>query len=212
MARPAHWPAAADVYAYLRAYADRFGVSERIRFGSEVVGLEAGQDEGWTIVVRRDGRTTRERVDRVVLSCGIFDRPVLPAIAGREAFEQAGGSVLHSAHCTDPALLEGRRVVVVGIQKTATDLAVYAAGHGATVAMVYRRARWKLPRRFLGTVGIADALFTRRFEALSRPATSVPEPTRRRRLVHRVLGRPARIQRGHGRLRHRLSPRAAVPV
>ena len=50
---------------------------------------------------------------------------------GRAAFEQAGGRVLHSAHCTDPALLEGRRVVIVGIQKTATDLAVYAAGHGA---------------------------------------------------------------------------------
>ena len=36
-----------------------------------------------------------------------------------------------------------------------------------------------------GALGIA---------ALSRGATSVPDPTRRQRLVHRVLGRPARIQ------------------
>ena len=188
------WPPAADVYAYLRAYAERFGVSERIRFGSEVVGLESCADGGWTVAARRDGRVARERFDRVVVSSGIFDRPVLPAIDGREAFEQAGGRVLHSAHCTDPALLEGCRVVVVGIQKTATDLAVYAAGHGSTVDIVYRRPRWKLPRRFLRTVGIADAIFSRSFEATSRLATSVPEPTRRRRAADRVLGRPAQLQ------------------
>jgi cation diffusion facilitator CzcD-associated flavoprotein CzcO len=188
------WPAAADVHAYLRAYADRFGVSARIRFGCEVVGMRAQAGGGWTVVVRRAGETTHERFDRVVVSSGIFDRPVLPPVAGRDDFQRAGGRVLHSAQCTDPGLLEGRRVVVVGIQKTATDLAVYAAGHGCTVDMVYRRARWKLPRRFLGVVGIADALFTRSFDALSRLATSVPAPTRRQRIVHRVLGRPARIQ------------------
>lgn len=191
--RPA-WPPAADVHAYLRGYAERFGVAERIRFGSEVVGLERAGDAGWTVVVRRDGEVTREPFDRVVVSCGIFDRPVLPAVAGRDAFEAAGGQVLHSAHCTDPALLARRRVVIVGIQKTATDLAVYASGHGSSVDIVYRRPRWKLPRRFLGVLGIADALFTRSFDAQSRLATSVPLPTRRQRIVHRVLGRPARIQ------------------
>lgn len=212
----AAWPPAADVHAYLSAYAERFGVRERIRFGSEVIGLEAGSDGGWTVAVRRDGQVARERFDRVVLSCGIFDRPVLPAVDGRDAFEQGGGTLLHSAHCTDPALLEGRRVVVVGIQKTATDLAVYAAEHGCTVDMVYRRPRWKLPRRFLRTVDIADALFTRSFEAMSRLATSVPEPTRRQRLAHRVLGRPARIQFRFVelvlRVQFRLGRRGMVPA
>lgn len=210
------WPPAADVHAYLSTYAERFGVRGRIRFGSEVVGLEAASDGAWTVAVRRDGEVARERFDRVVLSCGIFDRPVLPAVDGRAAFEQAGGAVLHSAHCTDPALLEGRRVVVVGIQKTATDLAVYATGHGCTVDMVYRRPRWKLPRRFLRTVDIADALFTRSFEAMSRVATSVPEPTRRQRLAHRVLGRPARIQFRFVelvlRVQFRLGRRGMVPA
>lgn len=210
------WPPAADVHAYLTAYAERFGVRERIRFGSEVVGVEAASDEGWTVAVRRDGQVARERFDRVVVSCGIFDRPVLPAVDGRDAFEQAGGRVLHSARCTDPALLEGRRVVIVGIQKTATDLAVYAAGHGSTVDMVHRRPRWKLPRRFLRTVDIADALFTRSFEAMSRLATSVPEPTRRQRLAHRVLGRPARIQFRFVelvlRVQFRLGRRGMVPA
>lgn len=213
--RPA-WPPAADVYAYLRAYADRFGVTERIRFGREVVGLEGGEDAGWTVTARRDGKLESEHFDRVVVSCGIFDRPVLPEVAGRESFEQAGGRVLHSAHCTDPALLEGRRVVIVGIQKTATDLAVYAARHGSRVEMVYRRPRWKLPRRFLRTVGIADALFTRSFEAMSRLATSVPQPTRRQRLAHRVLGRPATVQfrvvEAILRVQFRLRRRGMVPA
>lgn len=210
------WPPAADVYAYLCAYADRFGVTECIRFGSEVVGLEGGGEAGWTVTVRRDGEVASERFDRVVVSCGIFDRPVLPAVAGRESFERAGGRVLHSAHCTDPALLADRRVVIVGIQKTATDLAVYAARHGSRVDIVYRRPRWKLPRRFLGTLGIADALFTRRFEAMSRLATSVAQPTRRQRLAHRVLGRPARVQfrvvEAMLRVQFRLGRRGMVPA
>ena len=210
------WPPAADVYAYLRAYAERFGVSERIRFGSEVVELAPEADGGWSVVVRCAGQTTRERFDRVVCSSGIFDRPVLPAIDGRDAFEQAGGRVLHSAHCTDPALLERRRVVVVGIQKTATDLAVYAATHGSTVDVVYRRPRWKLPRRFLRTIGIADAIFSRRFEAMSRLATSVPEPSRRRRAADRILGRPAQLQFRFVelvlRVQFRLGRRGMVPA
>jgi len=210
------WPPAADVYAYLCAYADRFGVRERIRFDSEVVAMEVAAGGGWMLDVRRAGETVRESFDRVVVSSGIFDRPVLPAVAGRDAFEAAGGRVLHSAHCTDPVPLENGRVVIVGIQKTATDLAVYAAGHGSSVDMVYRRPRWKLPRRFLGVVGIADALFTRRFEAMSRVATSVPEPTRRQRLTQRVLGRPAHVQfRAVERIlraQFRLDQRGMVPA
>ena len=188
------WPPAADVHAYLGAYAARFDVVGRIRFGSEVVSVAAAPGGGWDVVSRHGGQTVSDTFERVVVATGIFDRPVLPVVAGREAFEAAGGAVLHSARCTDPALLEGRRVVVVGIQKTATDLAVYAAGHGSRVDVVYRRARWKLPRRFLRTVSISDTLFTRSFDALSRLATSVPDPTRRQRRVHRFTARPAALQ------------------
>ncbi len=188
------WPAAADVHAYLRAYAEHFGVAERIAFGTEVLRLDARGDGGWTVTARRAGETLRADFDRVVVSSGIFDRPVLPAVDGREAFEEAGGIVLHSARCTQPQLLEGRRVVVVGMQKTATDLAVYAARRGSAVAIVYRRARWKLPRRFLRAVDIQDTLYTRGFDALTRLATSVPDPTRRGRVAHRLLGRPATLQ------------------
>lgn len=187
------WPAAADVYAYLRAYADRFAVAERIRFGHEVVSVAAAGD-GWEVAVLRGGERVAERFDRVVVSTGIFDRPVLPDVPGRAPFEEAGGVVVHSARCTDPALLTGRRVLVVGIQKTATDLAVFAAEHGSRVDVAYRRARWKLPRRFARSVGIAGTLFTRSFDALSRLATSVPDPTPRQRLVHRLVGRPASLQ------------------
>jgi cation diffusion facilitator CzcD-associated flavoprotein CzcO len=188
------WPPAADVRAYLRAYAEHFGVAERIAFGTEVLRIDPHDDGGWTVTARRAGETLRESFDRVVVSSGIFDRPVLPAVPGREAFEQAGGRVLHSAQCTQPQLLERRRVVIVGMQKTATDLAVYAARHGSAVDVVYRRARWKLPRRFLRTVDIADTLYTRGFDALTRLATSVPDPTRRQRALQRAVGRPAALQ------------------
>ncbi len=186
------WPPATEVHAYLRSYAERFGVAERIRYDMEVVAVDRSGD-GFAVTTRGEDGAARaaERFDRVVVSTGIFDRPVLPVVPGREAFEAAGGTLVHSAHCTDPALLSNRRVLIVGIQKTATDLAVFAAEHGSRVDMVYRRARWKLPRRFLGAIGISDTLYTRAFDGLSRLATSVPEPTARERVAHRLAHWPA---------------------
>jgi dimethylaniline monooxygenase (N-oxide forming) len=190
------WPPAADVHAYLRAYAERFGIAERIRLRCEVVSV-ARAGERWRVVVAEGdggGEPVAEDFDRVVVSSGIFDRPVLPEVPGREAFEAGGGVLLHSAQCTDPALLENRRVLVVGIQKTATDLAMYAATHGCRVDMAYRRARWKLPRRFVRVAGIAGTLYTRAFDALSRLGTSVPDPTPRQRVLHRLTRVPAGLQ------------------
>ena len=50
------WPPAADVYAYLCAYAERFGVLERIEFGSEVLRVQPSDDGGWTVTAGRDSR------------------------------------------------------------------------------------------------------------------------------------------------------------
>ena len=49
------WPPAADVHAYLRAYAEHFGVAGRIAFGTEVLRLDPREDGGWTVTARRAG-------------------------------------------------------------------------------------------------------------------------------------------------------------
>src|SRR5918995_7103111 len=59
-------PLATQIHAYLGAYADVFGVTERIRFGSRV--SEVGP--GWRV----DG----EPFDAVVVASGRFRRPHVP--------------------------------------------------------------------------------------------------------------------------------------
>src|SRR3954471_23783866 len=59
---PLH-PAATQVHAYLRAYAEHFGVAERVRFGARVQRLAPG----WIV----DG----EPFDAVVVASGRFRRP-----------------------------------------------------------------------------------------------------------------------------------------
>ena len=90
------WPPAADVHAYLRAYAEHFGVTERIAFGSEVLRLEPCEDGGWTVTARRAGETLRERFDRVVVSERNL-RPSRAAGRARPRGVRAGG---RRASCT----------------------------------------------------------------------------------------------------------------
>src|SRR4029079_13454727 len=69
---PMH-PAAEQIHAYLRAYSDRFGVTDRIRFDARVEQVAPG----WDV----DG----ERFDAVVVASGRFGRPHMPP--GLEGFD-----------------------------------------------------------------------------------------------------------------------------
>ncbi|HZB75723.1 MAG TPA: FAD-dependent oxidoreductase [Solirubrobacteraceae bacterium] len=62
---PLH-PTAVQIHAYLHAYADAFGLTERIRFGTRVAHVRPG----WSV----DG----EPFDGVVVASGRFVRPSLP--------------------------------------------------------------------------------------------------------------------------------------
>src|SRR3954447_8762484 len=59
-------PRAEQIHAYLRAYADAYGVTERIRFGRQVRSVRPG----WTV----DG----ERFDAVIVGSGRFHAPRIP--------------------------------------------------------------------------------------------------------------------------------------
>jgi dimethylaniline monooxygenase (N-oxide forming) len=170
------WPSGEQVQAYLGAYANRFGVAEHVRFRTRVVLAEPRPDgEGWTVVTSsvNDVAAQPERhcFDYLVVCNGVFSEPFVPETPGLDEFRAAGGVVLHSSGFTDPGVVDGKRVVVVGSAKSAADVAAAVAPRAAATELVYRRAGWKMPKRWFGFVPLRYVLTTRLAESLFRYRT-----------------------------------------
>jgi dimethylaniline monooxygenase (N-oxide forming) len=157
------FPSAPQIRAYLESYAERFGVAARIRFGTQVVHVGRGEDGvHWEVAVRAAGRLERLEFDFVVVCNGVFSEPNVPRVSGVERF---AGPVLHSSQVTDPELVTGRRVIVVGAGKSALDCATWAAREGSSCILAFRRAYWMVPRYLLGVVRM-DWLMLNRFSEM----------------------------------------------
>jgi cation diffusion facilitator CzcD-associated flavoprotein CzcO len=87
--------------------------------------------------------------DFVVICAGTFSEPQVPEIPGAERF---AGLLMHSSQATDPALVTGRRVVVVGAGKSALDCAAWAAESAQSCTLVFRAPHWMSPRVLPGGI------------------------------------------------------------
>ncbi len=186
---PAHYPefpAGQQVYEYLCAYAERFGVTGAIRFRTEVRSLVPRPDpkSGWRVQVRdlATGIETAQDFDLVIVCNGVFCDPAIPPFPGRGDFEARGGIVLHSSQVSDLAMLTGRDVVVVGFGKSALDLAEASTASARSTAMVCRRVPWKVPHRLWGA-NIKHFILTQ-FTEIWFPH---PDMSRSRRFLHTWL-------------------------
>eukprot|EP00041_Stephanoeca_diplocostata_P013940 m.249473 g.249473 ORF g.249473 m.249473 type:complete len:514 (-) comp19524_c0_seq3:162-1703(-) len=84
----------------------------------------------------KDGGVHRSGVfDLVVVANGHYNDPVLPAFEGQDTFP---GRIMHSKDFVAANVFDGKRVVVVGVKASGTDIARELAGHGADVHCVDR--------------------------------------------------------------------------
>jgi cation diffusion facilitator CzcD-associated flavoprotein CzcO len=147
------YPYATDIHAYLKSYAEKFGIYEKIQFNREIKNIERVANEGSThfrVAVEDRGKpdTTAEiEFDFVVVCNGVFSIPKMPAFEGQENFK---GSIRHSSDFTDADFPAGKRVVIVGAGKSALDCAAFAASTASQCTLLYRRAHWMLPRYNFG--------------------------------------------------------------
>ena len=125
---PLH-PAAEQIHAYLHRYADTFGISERIRYGTTVHEVRPG----WYV----DG----EPFDAVVAASGRFRRPRL--VEGLAGFS---GETLHAFDYPGPDHFRGRRVLVYGNGISGLEIASDLAPTTEVVS-AYRKPRYVLQKR-----------------------------------------------------------------
>src|SRR6185437_14647558 len=143
------WPTGPQVHAYLSDYAKSFGLERMLRFNTRVETMAArGHGKaGWTLTLSdKSGTTSKEDFDFVAVCTGQFNDPQELHCPGESDFEAQGGQILHSSGYNDASLVRGRRVVVLGGSKSATDIAVNAVKSGAReVTIVFREPVWRIP-------------------------------------------------------------------
>ncbi|MEO1679698.1 MAG: NAD(P)/FAD-dependent oxidoreductase [Pseudomonadota bacterium] len=157
------WPKGPQVHAYLQSYADKHNLRRLFRLNTNVAAMERRADgkPGWTLTLEAGSHTWTEEFDFVAIGTGQFSEKNIITHPGQDGFEAAGGQVMHSSEYTDPDMLKGKRVVVLGGSKSATDIAVNATQNGAqSVHWVYLEPVWRVPY-FVGGINFKRLLYVR---------------------------------------------------
>jgi dimethylaniline monooxygenase (N-oxide forming) len=165
-------PFAGQIHAYLRAYADAFGVTKRIEFGRRIQSVRPG----WIV----DG----ERFDAVVGASGRFHTPRIPS--GLAGFT---GELLHAYDYPGAAHFRAGRPLVYGNGVSGHEIASDIAEING-VFSAYRKPRYVL-QKVSGGVS-SDWQWYTHIGALQRRTLPREEFGRRLRdRVVRVAGNPA---------------------
>jgi Flavin-binding monooxygenase-like len=148
---PSHW----QVAKYFDDYAERFGLKERITFNTEVVSAEPVDGEWEVTVEDADGKRATERYGAVLVANGHHWKPRWPEppFPGAEEYE---GEQMHVHHYREPDVLEGKRVLVLGIGNSAVDVAVESSRIAEKTFLSMRRGAYVLPK-FLGGTPIDES-------------------------------------------------------
>ena len=184
----------AEIWAYLRACAQRGGVLEHVRLGHEVG--EAAWDEAsgrWQIDTSR-GRFTAQVL---VSAMGALSEPARPAIPGLEAF---AGPVFHSAAWDHDHDLTGERVAVIGTGASAIQFVPQIQPRVGRMHVFQRSAPWILPRPDRPLHGLERRLYRRlpAAQRLMREGLYYAYEAKILPFVHRRLSPlPTRMARRH---------------
>jgi dimethylaniline monooxygenase (N-oxide forming) len=158
------YPSHAEIAAYFDDYVDHFGFRDRIRFRTEVTRVEPAADGGWLVRWRNleSGEEGSAAYEAVFVANGHhwdarWPEPPFPA---QDGFE---GEQLHVHDYKTPDVLRGKRVLVLGIGNSATDIVVESSRNAAKTFLAMRRGAWIIPKYLKGrpTDELATPLVTR---------------------------------------------------
>ena len=164
------FPSGEQMLAYLKAYATTFHINPVIRLSHTVENASiesAGNEHRWTIRGNAGGTPFQEQGDFLVVCNGTFSEPAIPQYPGMETFTHNGGAIRHTSTLRSPEDYAGKRVAVVGFGKSACDIAASIAAETAQTYLVYRQAKWKVPKRIKG-INYKYIILTRFGEALTK--------------------------------------------
>ncbi|MBC7851661.1 MAG: NAD(P)-binding domain-containing protein [Chitinophagaceae bacterium] len=175
------WPRGEQVQNYLLAYAEKFAVLPLIQFAHEVEETKL-EDSSWIINGSNVAGSFTEKADFLIVCNGTFSDPSIPVVRGIEKFVEAGGEILHSSQFNALHSVKNKHIVVVGYSKSATDIVTAAAETAKSAHIVFRDAKWKIPR-YVNGINMKYLLLNRLGEAFIKPQD---QHNRVERFVHKI--------------------------
>ena len=151
-----------EMAAYFDEFVDHFGLREKIAFRTEATKVEPADGE-WAVTTKAEGGAeATERYCAVLVANGHHWDPRWPepAFPGSDEFE---GEQLHAHHYREPDVLRGKRVLVLGLGNSATDIAVESSRIAEKTFLSARRGAYVIPKYVNG----------KPIDELSNPITSV---------------------------------------
>ena len=163
----------AEIQAYLRRCAERFGVTPYLRFGHEILSATwDGARNVWQLETASGAYTA----DVFIGAMGALSEPKLPQIPGLDRF---AGRVFHSARWDHEFTLAGRKVAVIGTGASAIQFVPQIQPHVQQLHLFQRTPPWIVPRN--------DIAFTPRQKWLLRNSQLLQKFTRASIYLRREL-------------------------
>ncbi|KAI3446336.1 hypothetical protein Pfo_003001 [Paulownia fortunei] len=192
------FPSQKQVLEYLQSYAHHHDLLKHIKLNSRVLSLSydgpseeemqkwtlwggTGEPFGpkgkWKVTVQDTRRLCTEvhQVDFVIVCAGMYSDfpniPEFPPEKGPKAFQ---GKVIHSMeyssmdHASAAKLIQGKRVAVVGFQKSGMDISMECSSANGTkqpCTLLYRTEHWNMPDHLPWGVPL-EYLYQNRFSEL----------------------------------------------
>ncbi len=141
---PQHFSTQPELLEYFKRCAADFDVRRFINFSTTVEAVTFDDESAtWDVhTVGDDGRAQTARFHAVVNATGQLNRPKLPDIAGRDAFD---GPAFHSAEWDHDVDLTGKRVAVIGTGASAAQFIPIIAEQAGEVLVFQRTPNWLAP-------------------------------------------------------------------
>jgi cation diffusion facilitator CzcD-associated flavoprotein CzcO len=143
-----NYPNHFQIARYFDDFADHFGLRERITFRTAVTRVEPA-GKGWNVTTRhRDtGERTTTRYKAVLVANGHHWDPRYPEPPFPGKFD---GEQIHAHHYKVADPYRDKRVLVLGIGNSATDIAVETAMVSERTFLAMRRGAYVIPKYMLG--------------------------------------------------------------
>ncbi|KAJ4262725.1 hypothetical protein NW757_000981 [Fusarium falciforme] len=150
---------AKQVNEYLENYVDHFNLRPHLRLNTaaKYVAREEESDR-WRLDFEL---APSEHFDKVVIATGPHLNPVMPEINGSSLF---AGMILHSKSFKRPEAFTGKKVVVLGLGNTGSDIADILVGHASSIYISHNHGAIVLPRDIDKVTGSKG--FTHRFSII----------------------------------------------
>lgn len=141
------YPHNRQILAYIRHFAERFGLIEHIRFEHKVTAVDK-QAECWHLQYTNPKGSTETCSYRwLVCANGTNWHPNMPELEGQASFS---GHLMHSVDYHHSRQLENKRVLVVGAGNSGVDIACDAAFAADQAFISLRRGYHFVPKHVFG--------------------------------------------------------------